>query len=141
MKTGPEARAVESMPKKKEQHGGRSVSFSGLGRRGGHLGLLGDPFARERLQIIEALEQVGARGRNAVTIGAVRQQTSGAQFLDPGVERVGGDAAYAVLQKAKRLGMAVFQRPHHAHGVTGFQQFQKLTDGCIFFGAHGEVSW
>ena len=40
-----------------------------------------------------------------------------AQLLDARVERVGRDAAHAVLQQAKGLRMPIAQRPQHAQGV------------------------
>src|SRR5260370_30039373 len=64
------------------------------------------------------------------------QQPAPAQLVDAGVQRVGRDAAHAVLQQSKGLRMAVTQRPQHAQRVAAFEFLEQLVDGGVFLGAH-----
>src|SRR5256885_478930 len=72
------------------------------------LGARGHPAVGKRLHIGQALEQVLAGQRHGVAVGAMLQQPALAQLLDAGVQRVGRDAAHAVLQQSKGLRMAAW---------------------------------
>ena len=69
------------------------------------------------MQVIQALEQISAHRGDGVAIVAVRHQPCRAQLFDPGVQRVGGNQAHAILQQAEGLRVTVFQRPEHANTV------------------------
>ena len=114
--------------KKKRPAGRVQVSDSLL------FGLRCNPAHRESLQVRQALEQILPAGREAVAIGAVGDEARHAQIPETGVERVGGDAADAVLQQAEGLGVSVAQRPYHADGVARLQQGQQLISGGGFLG-------
>jgi hypothetical protein len=102
-----------------------------------HAGRFGQvALGRGRLQVAQAFEQVGSDGGERIAVAAVGQQVGFAQLFEAGVQGVGGDAAHAVLQQAKGLGVAVLQCPQHADGVAGLQQGQQLVDGDVFFGTH-----
>src|SRR3989344_1991478 len=129
----------------KAPRGGPAGLFPEWGGGGGCLasgffGAASDPAGGEGLHVRQALEQVGARGGDGVAVAAVVYKTGFAQFLDAGVERVGGDAPHAVLQQAEGLGVTVLQGPQHAQCVTAFEPLEQLVDGGIFFGAHGRFS-
>src|SRR5688572_14413992 len=83
-----------------------------------YLGLAGRPLGGKSLHVVQALEQVGAKGGDDVAVIAMAHQASGAQFLDAGVQRVGCDVANAVLEQPESLRVAVFECPQYAKRVT-----------------------
>ena len=123
---GNTAKTTGHPPKKRQAQGlsfWQALQGSGGAERlllfgyGADLGLVDDPLAGKGLQVVQALEQVCAQRGHGVALAAMAKQAGGAQFLDAGVQGVGGDAANAVLQEAKSLRVAVFQGPYHAQCI------------------------
>ena len=68
------------------------------------------------------------------------EQAGFAQFFDARIERIGSDAAHAVLQQTERLRVSVTQRPQHTHRITALESLEQLIDGGVVFGAHERFS-
>jgi hypothetical protein len=74
--------------------------------------------------------------RLSISAPIVGQKAGSTQLFDSGVQGIWCDAAYAVLQQTKGLGVSIAQGPHDTDGVPRLQQTQQLTYGQRFLSTH-----